>query len=195
MTNVSRTKSNNSMKPKAPPKLKPHGETDGCKRTPVNLGDAYQGRAKYGVEAVLSEHLRQGVSFLHVKWEGIPEDGNTWEPVKHLVGDAAEAALAAFREKQARDIAAVRCPYWLAILLRSCPRPLRFLFAPILRAFRRPLNHFHSFLYFIFGFGFDCDLAFPINIYCSWHLRPHLRISGFLLSHNPATSTDEGSIP
>lgn len=120
------------MKPKAPPKLKPQGQTDGCKRTPVNLGDPYQGRGTYNVEAVLSEHLRQGVSFLHVKWQDIPEDGNTWEPIKHLVGSVAEAAAAAFREEQAKDAAAVRPPLLAILLLRLC--------APILHAFRRSLN-------------------------------------------------------
>lgn len=154
MTNVPRTKANKTavMRPKAPPRLKPQGETDGCKRTPVNLGDSYQGRASYDVEAVLSEHLRKGVSFFNVKWQGIPEDGNTWEPIKHLVGDGAEAAIAAFRGKQASDIAAVR-PLTrdvAAILPAACPI-FFYSYTPRLPS---TTNHFRSFLYFISGFGF-----------------------------------------
>ena len=55
---------------------------------------------------IVASKLRKGVEYFHIIWKGISEQGSTWEPVQHLRGEEAKAALLAFRTARAADLAA-----------------------------------------------------------------------------------------
>ena len=55
---------------------------------------------------ILAAQTKKNVEYFKVKWAGINDKGSTWEPVDHLVGDDAKAALRLFKEKRAREAAA-----------------------------------------------------------------------------------------
>lgn len=57
---------------------------------------------------ILAVKLQKKVEYFKVRWQGISEKGDTWEPAAHLEGDEAKAALHVFKEKRAADLAAVQ---------------------------------------------------------------------------------------
>ena len=50
--------------------------------------------------------MQKGVEFFKVKWKNIAPQFSTWEPIKHLRGDALKAALMTFREARSSVMAA-----------------------------------------------------------------------------------------
>ena len=80
----------------------PEGEKDGPKRTPFHIADGYRGHPKYEVEAVVAHSIYEGKERYKVKWVGIPNDGNTWEPEAHLVGDGAQLKLSEYQEMRGK---------------------------------------------------------------------------------------------
>lgn len=82
------------------PKLKPDGEEDGCKRTPLGNYDPYKGRRSYKVLEVKHKRLQKGSPEYNVQWLGIPAAGNTWEPKEHLAAQDGQDAIKCFEERE-----------------------------------------------------------------------------------------------
>lgn len=89
-------------------RLKPEGEKDGCKRTPLNAYDTYKGRSSYRVEKVVLKRLQKGEPEFFVKWVDIPPDGNTWEPLANLAATDGENAICSYEEEQRLLLVQVR---------------------------------------------------------------------------------------
>jgi hypothetical protein len=109
----------------------PEGENDGPKRTPFHIADGYRGHPKYEVEAVVAHSIYEGKERYKVKWVGIPNDGNTWEPEAHLVGDGAQLKLSEYQEMRGKkkvrpalcSSSPQRMPYRLRIPVLTFPVP------------------------------------------------------------------------
>ncbi len=79
--------------------MRSEGEEGGSKRTPWNVGDAYQGKGEYIVKRNSAQQTRNKVVYYHVEREGLFV--TTWEPVEHIGPEDGHDALKKFQDLQA----------------------------------------------------------------------------------------------
>ncbi|KAL3928488.1 MAG: hypothetical protein SGPRY_002367 [Prymnesium sp.] len=76
------------------------------KRTPQSAYDGAAGNDIYEPEKVVAQHVvKGGITQFLVKWVGYEHKHNAWEPVEHLLDEAAEAKRIEKAEEAAKKAA------------------------------------------------------------------------------------------
>jgi len=52
----------------------------------------------YRVEKIVSGEKRGRIRYFLIKWEGYPEEENTWEPERNLLGASVKRMVAAYKK-------------------------------------------------------------------------------------------------
>ena len=60
--------------------------------------------SKFSLDKIRLLRISLHVFVPQVRWKGIPESGDTWEPERHIIGEAAQQLLEEFKSRRAEEV-------------------------------------------------------------------------------------------